>query len=211
LAYGLICTIFIYTTVVNSFERPDGIKIASFFIGAILLVSLVSRGMRSTELRVGHTVLDDLAQKMLDEANLEGPIRLVAHRPGHLDYPEKAKEACETHNIQEQEIIFLEVSVGDASEFDDELLEVRGEKSGNYRILKCQSPAVPNALAAILLDTRDRTDQMPHLYLGWTEGNPVAYILKYLFLGEGETAPVTREILREAVKDPKQRPRVHVG
>ena len=52
---------------------------------------------------------------------------------------------------------------------------------------------------------------MPHLYLGWTEGNPIIYILKYLFLGEGETAPVAREILWEVESDVSRRPRVHVG
>jgi len=210
-AFSLISAIFVYTTVLNTFERPDGIKIACFFIAVILITSLISRVMRSTELRVTKTVLDDVAQKFIDQACQAGSIRLVAHRPGNLDYVEKAKEACETHNILEKDIIFLEVTVSDASEFDDELLDVTGETIEGYRILKCQSPAVPNALAALLMYVRDKNRQMPHLYLGWTEGNPIVYILKYLFLGEGETAPVTREILREAVTDPKERPRVHVG
>ena len=42
--------IFLYTTVVNIVERPDGVKIASFFIGMIVVTSLLSRVWRATEL-----------------------------------------------------------------------------------------------------------------------------------------------------------------
>ena len=38
---------------------------------------------------------------------------------------------------------------------------------------------------------------IPHAYFGWTEGNPIAYLLKFLVFGEGDTAPVTREVLRQ--------------
>ena len=38
-AYGAIGLVFIYTTIANIFERPDGIKIASFFIFAIIAAS----------------------------------------------------------------------------------------------------------------------------------------------------------------------------
>jgi hypothetical protein len=58
---------------------------------------------------------------------------------------------------------------------------------------------------------RDKTETIPHAYFGWTEGNPLGYIFKYIFLGEGETAPITREILREVEKDPLRRPRIIVG
>ena len=210
LGFVLITLVFIYTTVVNTIERPDGIKIASFFIIVILAVSLISRSLRSTELRVQKVVLDDIAQSFISQACKQG-IHLVANRPGHLDYNLKAQEACQTHNVSEDEIIFLEVTVGDASEFGDEVLEVSGERLGKFRILKCQSPAVPNALAALLLFIRDKTKQIPYLYVGWTEGNPVVYILRYLFFGEGETAPVTREILRGAEPNPLKRPKIHVG
>lgn len=208
--FVFLTLVFIYTTIANTIERPDGIKIASFFITVILTVSLVSRILRSTELRVQTVVLDEEAEKFVAEA-ARGTIRFVAHRPGNTDYEAKAKEAHETHNIPAQEIIFLEVKISDASDFGDEVLEVSGEISGNYRILKCASPAVPNAIAALLLFVRDKTGKIPQIYLGWTEGNPIVYILKYLFLGEGETAPVTREILREAETNPKTRPKVHVG
>src|SRR5687767_14698096 len=50
-AFGVIALIFGYTTIVNVVERPDGIKIASFFIAAIVAVSVASRFRRQTELR----------------------------------------------------------------------------------------------------------------------------------------------------------------
>ena len=78
-------------------------------------------------------------------------------------------------------------------------------------MLKCASPAIPNGIAALLLFIRDQTQQIPHAYFGWTEGNPIAYLLKFLAFGEGDTAPVTREVLRQAEPDPKKRPRIHVG
>src|SRR5215217_61999 len=41
-AFLLISLIFLYTTVINVLEQPEGIKIASFFIGAIVFTSLTS-------------------------------------------------------------------------------------------------------------------------------------------------------------------------
>ena len=88
---------------------------------------------------------------------------------------------------------------------------MRGVRIGRHRILRCRSPAIPNAIAALLLHVQGLTGKTAHAYFGWTEGNPLAYALKYVFLGEGDTAPVTREVLRKTVKEPTQRPRVHVG
>lgn len=107
-------------------------------------------------------------------------------------------------------VVFV-YSVSDASEFIGDCLEVRGVEINGFKILRCNSPAIPNAIAAILMHLRAETNTIPHAYFGWTEGNPLAYVFKYIFFGEGETAPVTREILRELERDPERRPRIHVG
>jgi hypothetical protein len=90
-------------------------------------------------------------------------------------------------------------------------VHVRGEELSGFRILQVESASVPNGLAATLLAIRDRTGKRPHAYFGWTEGNPLKYLARFVFFGEGDIAPVTREILRQIEPDPHQRPAIHVG
>lgn len=209
-----IAVVFFYTTITNIFERPEGIKIASVFILSIVVVSLVSRTLRSTELRVLGIEPDPLAHKFIDDAACGREINIIANRPGPGDtkeYEDKLREARETHHLTPDDpVLFLEVERGDASEFSEVLL-VRGARVDGYCVLRSKSPAIPNAIAALLLHIRDRTGKIPHVYFGWTEGNPITYLLKFLAFGEGDTAPVTREVLRQAEADPLRRPRVHVG
>jgi hypothetical protein len=213
LAYGFITIVFFYTTVANIIERPDGVKIASWFIVTIIVTSMVSRVLRSTELRVQSVEPDDTARRFLREAG-EGPIRIIANRPdtGLPDeYEHKLREASQSHHLpQDQHVLFLEVRPGDVSEFSGRL-HIEGADVGGHRVLRSVSSAIPNAIAALLLYIRDETDEPPHAYFGWTEGNPIAYLLKFLAFGEGDTAPVTREVLRQNEPDPKRRPRIHVG
>ena len=212
-AFLFISLVFAYTTVVNVLEQPEGIKIASFFIGAIILTSLVSRVMRSTELRVDKIELDERAQSFIDEAS-RGAIRIITNRRQKGDveeYEQKERESREDNHIPASDpVLFFEVKPCDASEFSL-ALKVKGEDVGGHRVLRTESPAVPNAIAAFLLHLRDRTGKIPHVYFGWTEGNPFMYLLRYIAFGEGDTAPVTREVLRQAEEDPERRPAVHVG
>jgi hypothetical protein len=213
LAFGLITLVFAYTTIANVIERPDGVKIASFFIAAILATSLISRVTRATELRVTEVILDENAQQFVKQA-AESELRIIANEPHARDLPEYLEKEHE-ERIRNQipadaPVLFLEVTVADPSEFEAQL-QVTGEERHGYRILRMQSPAVANAIAAVLLHLRDLTGKRPHIYFDWTEGNPVAHLLRFLIFGSGEVAPVTREVLRAAEPDLRQRPFVHVA
>lgn len=217
-----LAALFIYTTIVNMFERPEGIRIAAWFIFGIVGSSLISRVLRSTEIRIEGVIYDENAEEFIKDAANAGragstaypALRIIANRPdagNREEYDRKLAEARREHHLPEADpVLFLEIRSSDASDFSN-LLRVRGVDIEGHRVLRCSSPAIPNAIAGLLLNLRDRTDCLPHAYFGWTEGNPIAYLLKFLAFGEGDTAPVCREVLRQAEHVPERRPRVHVG
>src|SRR5215207_4890027 len=214
-AFALVTLIFVYTLGANIIERPDGIKVASFFIAAIIVVSLISRVSRTTELRTERVEIDETAQRFVEEATEGDEIHLIAHRrrPGNdpQEYARKLREQREDNRIRPGEpVLFLEVEVADPSEFE-EVLEVRGVEVGDHHVLRAESSVVPNAIAALLLHLRDETGKEPHCYFGWTQGNPIVYLFRYILFGEGDTAPVTHEVLREAEPNPQRRPIIHVS
>ncbi|MFD0260390.1 amino acid transporter [Kitasatospora indigofera] len=212
--FAVIAAVFVYTTGDNIAERPDGVKIGACFIAAIVLVSLASRLARAFELRVTEVVLDQVAERFVRDCS-NRTIRLIANEPDNRDlaeYREKLQQIRTDNDIPvEDDLVFVEVTVRDPSDFEAELT-VRGEVlHGRYRVLTLEHSSIPNALAALLLHVRDATGQQPHIYFEWTEGNPFAQFLRFFLFGQGEVAPVTREVLREAESDRTRRPRVHVG
>ncbi|MCX4989293.1 MULTISPECIES: amino acid transporter [unclassified Streptomyces] len=213
-AFAVISAVFLYTTVVNVIERPDGVKIGACFIAGIILVSLLSRLARAFELRVTSMTMDGMAERFVRDI-ASRRIRFIANEPDKRDvaeYREKIEQIRADHDLPPQEdFVFLEVTVGDPSEFES-VMNVRGEVlHGRYRVLTLESSSIPNALAALLLHVRDSTGCIPHIYFEWTEGDPFTNFLRFFLFGQGEVAPVTREVLREAEPDRARRPRVHVG
>ncbi|HZO86693.1 MAG TPA: hypothetical protein VFB38_00035 [Chthonomonadaceae bacterium] len=213
-AFGLIALMFFYTTIANIIERPEGIKIAAFFIAAIVITSLVSRVWRSMELRVTQIELDDMARQFIEEAAQKGDIHIIANKRQTGDvreYEEKEREQREDNNIAPNvPVLFLEVSVCDASEFTG-VMKVKGVQVGRFRVLRAESSTVPNAIAAFLLYVRDHTGKIPHAYFSWSEGNPLLFLVRYIVFGEGDTAPVTHEVIRQAESNLSRRPALHVG
>ncbi|MFJ6746662.1 MULTISPECIES: amino acid transporter [unclassified Streptomyces] len=212
--FAVITLVFGYTLVTNVIERPDGLKIASLFILGILLTSFASRVHRAFELRAVDVRFDETAQRLIETAMAAGPLRVIANEPNEhseAEYREKEYSQREqTHIPDGRPVLFLEVILKDSSDFTAEL-HVHGEERYGAHILRADGAGVANTIAAVLMELRDRTGQVPHAYFNWTEGNPVSHLLRFLVFGDGEVAPVTREVLRRAEPDLEQRPRVHVG
>jgi hypothetical protein len=213
-AFAVITLVFVYTTLDNVAERPDGVKIGACFIAAILAVSLISRLSRAFELRATEVRLDETSELFLRDCSRR-TIRLVANEPdgrGRDEYEDKLAQLRRDNDLpDDSDVIFVEVAVTDPSDFET-MLDVHGEvMHGRYRVLCLQSSSVPNALAALSLYVRDHTGVTPHLYFEWTEGNPATNLVRFLLFGVGEVAPVTREVLRRAEPKRRLRPHVHVG
>ena len=211
LALGVVSLIFIYTTLVNIYERPEGLKISCIFIFTMVFLSLVSRAFRSTELRI-TVELDAQAQALLAE-NANQVVRLIAWKPNNTsrDREQAKMELRELHGpAPDESIYFIEVKRGDTSEFT-ETIAIQGSREGPNRVLRATSPAVANAIAALLIQVKKTTGCIPQAYFHWSDVDPIVNLLRFVFLGEGDTAPVTHEILRRAIKDPAQRPMVHVS
>ncbi|MFI7575566.1 amino acid transporter [Micromonospora sp. NPDC049497] len=213
--FTVLTLVLVYALVENVVREPDGITISALFILGIVAVSLISRVTRTTELRAERIEFDEPARRFLGESLAhDGRLHLIAHKP--------AGNAWKVYTVKERtqrgmnpvpgaaDVLFLEIAVVDPSEFS-QVLRVRGVEVGGFRVLRADSPAVPNAIAAILLALRDVTGVRPHAHFEWSEGSPVAHLLRYLILGRGDTPPVVREIIRRSEPDPARRPGIHVG
>src|SRR5690606_28240345 len=99
-----------FTTAANMIERPDGIKIASWFIAAIVIASFGSRLKRSTELRFRNFDFADTTSRFLWDSlkHLEFPV-LVPHRPGRRALDDKEASIRHRHRLgPEVPIVFIE-------------------------------------------------------------------------------------------------------
>ncbi|SEF37937.1 Amino acid transporter [Amycolatopsis pretoriensis] len=215
IGFLVLTLVLLYALVENVIEKPDGIAISALFILGIVIVSLVSRVSRTTELRAEHIEFDSEARRFItDSLAHDGNLHIIANRRQGGDEAEYSAKEAEQRSMNPvpgaADVLFLEIDVVDPSEFAN-VLKVRGVDIDGYRILRADSPAAPNAIAAILLALRDVTGVRPQCHFEWAEGNPLGHLFRYLILGRGDTAPVVREIIRSAEKDPARRPGIHVG
>ncbi|MDR7274185.1 amino acid transporter [Catenuloplanes atrovinosus] len=215
IGFAVLTLVLLYAMAENIIAKPDGIAISALFIAGIIVVSLISRVTRTTELRADRIEFDDAARAFIaDSIAHDGALNLIAnrrHTGAEQEYAEKEGEQRGINPVPGRaDVLFLEVDVADPSAFSG-VLRVTGVQVGPYRVLRTQSPAAPNAIAAVLLALRDATGVRPHCYFEWAEGSPVVHLLRYLLLGRGDTAPVVREIIRQTERDAARRPGIHVG
>ena len=171
--FGAVAAVFVYTITVTILDRPEGLFIALLFIVMILVISLVSRVRRSTELRVQRVEFDPFADAVLEHA-VAGPqpVRFIANKLQEGDdeeYRNKSMDVRLDNHLRDGDTaFFLEVAITDASDFAT-TVQVTAVDIGAHQVLRAVGPSVPNVLAAVLLAVRDQTPEPPHVYFEWSE------------------------------------------
>jgi hypothetical protein len=209
----LITLVFLYTTVANEIEKHfQGLTIASFFIGCILLTSLVSRIVRARELRFTGFKLADPQSKLLWDAirHLELTI-LVPHRPGRRSLAEKEQAIRKEHRIpRDLMVVFVEVLLDDASDFTHEPIISVNEEEGRYVLKVTEAASISHTLAALALEMA-KVGEPPEIHFGWTDESPLSGGLGFLLFGEGNVPWMVRELLKRAEKNPARRPLIIIA
>lgn len=207
-----IALVFLYTAVDIMLEKSEGLVIALCFISGIMLVSLVSRIVRSDELRVVRFRYRNNESRFRWNTlqHLEIPV-LAPHRPGGRTLDEKERELRIWHHLPDDiPVVFVEVTLGDTSDFYQEPMLDIVHEGGRYVIKVSHCTAIAPALAAMALSLNGTTKPI-ELHFGWSDENPLKMNLGFLLFGEGNIPFLVKELLREAQPDELLRPRVIIG
>jgi len=208
----LITLVFLYTTAANVYEKPEGVKIAGFFIAAILATSFVSRIRRSRELRfAGFRPADAESRLLWDSIRQFEVTVLVPHRPGRRSLADKEAQVRREHRIpRDLMIVFVEVELADASDFVNEPV-LRVTREEDRFVLKITGAAsIAHTLAAVALETA-KVGRPPEVHFGWTENNPMSGTLGFLLFGEGNVPWMVRDLILRAEPDESRRPVIIVA
>ena len=211
--YVFIAAVFIYVTVMIVIEKPEGMAIASCFIVAVMISSLTSRLMRSTELRfVSFQFVNHESHFLWDSLrHLEFPV-LVPHRAGgSRSLAEKEVLIRQIHHLGPSvPIVFIEASVGDASDFyHSPEMDISNEE-GRFIIRVTNCVSIAHVLASIALEL-SKSGSPPELHFGWSDENPLTMNLGFVLFGEGNIPWLVRELITKAERDPAKQPRVIIG
>jgi len=186
-----IVIVFAYTLADNVHSRPDGLIIAAVFIGAILVISGISRSWRSIELRVSAISFVDEESSRLWEQIANKKVNLAPIRTFVPATVSRKEAELKKHYALTGPIAFLHVELLDnRSDFSANLM-VRVRKAGeHFHIEVTQALAIANTVAFI-----SETLDPVRLFLGLSRKSLVSQALRYLLLGEGETGMMVYTIL----------------
>ena len=142
-----VSLVFVYTTLVNIYERPEGIQIAGWFIAVIIVASLVSRVLRSTEIRIEAVAYDEMAARFVQQAaqgdehsHHRESARITATRTSMpaSSGRRNIRITCPTRNTS------CSSKCGRAmSPSSRHVLEVTGATVGGFRVLRCVESGDP--------------------------------------------------------------------
>jgi hypothetical protein len=210
--YTLIAFLFLAAGVAVVFADPRGILISACFVFIILTTSVVSRALRSDELRtVGFTFADEDSKFLWDcMRSAEFPV-LIPHRPGRHERDLKEVSIRKDHQLDpDVDLVFIEVCVDDPSNFYQQLRLKILREDNRFVIQITHCVSVPHAIAAIALEL-SKVGRPPGLHFGWSEMDLLAASWSYLAFGEGNVPWKVRELILDAEPDAARQPRVIIG
>ena len=186
-----VSAVFAYTTVVNVIERPDGVVISSVFIISIIVLSIISRWKRATELRVEDFILADETSATMFHELVGKKVNLV---PVGANTPEnRARKTAfiRGHYQVEGPLAFLHVEMSDdRSSFTHEMVMRVRQVDSDFLIEIEGAVAIANTIAYV----SESIDPIG-IYAFLTRQSPLRQSLAFLLWGEGETAVLLYQIL----------------
>ena len=210
--FAAVCAFFFSMAALTIVVNRSGLAISLLFVAAILTTSSISRWMRSTELRFkGFAFADDHSRDRWQEMlELDFQV-LVPHRPGVFPLADKNAHVRRKHRLPDDAyLLFIEVHLGDPSDFQHEPL-MKIEREGDLEVIRVSHAAsVSHVLAAIGLEFC-RVGRPPEIIFGWSHESPLAANLNFLLFGKGNIPWMVNALVCRAEPDTDRRPRIVVG
>lgn len=194
LAFFLILVMFVYVLVVNVLERPDGLRIAAYFIAGIVLAGVFSRWRRAAELRVKAFSFTDPESEQLWNQLVEMPhVVLIPLRTKGPEARNNAVAKSLLHlEVEKRTVpVFLHVDLTeDPSEFASPIRVKVTQENKDYVVQVTGAVAVANAIAYVALGI-----EADEIVIGLLDsGTPMVNAAMYLIFGTGEVGYAVRTI-----------------
>jgi hypothetical protein len=192
--------------------RPAAAVLAGSFVAVILVVSILSRAWRCTELRFAGFVFADKASEY-EWARLKAsdfPI-LVPIRSGGEPLRDKEIAIRTRHRIPGTvPIMFVQAELADPSEFTRPARVRIAREDGRVVIHITRCVSIPHAIAAAALEVASE-GAVPEVHFGWSAENPVTANLHFVLFGHGNVPWMVYTLIRRAKVPEDRKPRVIVG
>lgn len=191
--FSLILGIFGYVLVVNASERPDGLKIASLFIIAVIVASVWSRWRRASELRITSLQFETPESEVLwKQMRATENLVLIPLRNMTREARRKSDARRMQHRrVEDTHYCFLYVKLtDDPSQFATPIRVNAFEDDGDTVLEITGAVAVANAIAYAALEL-----EVDQVVIGLLDnGTPAQNALLYLLFGTGEVGYNVRSI-----------------
>jgi hypothetical protein len=188
---GAVSLVFAYTLADNSMARPDGLIIGSIFTVLLIAASVLSRSIRSVEMRIPHGYFADVESWRMGPELRGKKVHLVAVTTSSPETLRRKKAQLTRHYNVRGPLLFLHVNLLDnRSEFSAPL-EVTLRRDGNDYVAEAYGAiAIANTIAYV----SEAIDPIS-IFIDLTRRSLTSEAIRYLLFGEGETGLIVYTIL----------------